>query len=120
MNSVLPLDLESKRLTIAKKHNRLVLALMLAMLGVAVVALLIRNSLTTSARPLPLGIILLVLSLMGGLEFVGLIRIFKYDNQMCRELGFVCPHCHKPLYEPRSWISLNGLCPKCKKSILGS
>jgi len=33
MNSVLPPDLESKRLTIAKKHNRLVLALMLAMLG---------------------------------------------------------------------------------------
>jgi hypothetical protein len=118
MNSVLSSELETKRLTIARKHNSLVIRLMVFVFGSLIIALLILNSQKVSARPLPLGIILTVFVLAGGFEFVGLMRIFKYDQQMCRELGFVCPHCGKPLYEPRSWINVNGLCPKCKKSIL--
>jgi hypothetical protein len=37
---------------------------------------------------------------------------------MCRRLGYVCPLCHKPLYEPGAATYLTGACPKCKKNIL--
>jgi hypothetical protein len=51
-------------------------------------------------------------------EGYAIYRISKHDKQMCRELGFVCPHCHEPLYEPRGTIHINGQCPKCRNSVL--
>jgi hypothetical protein len=32
-------------------------------------------------------------------------------------LGFFCPRCGKPLYEPRGFINLAGLCSKCRKGM---
>lgn len=50
-------------------------------------------------------------------EGYGLYRILQHDKDMCLQLGFICPFCHKPLYEPHALI-WNTLCPKCKKDIV--
>jgi len=48
---------------------------------------------------------------------VGISQIIKHDNQLCHLLGFLCPFCPKPLYEPRALIA-NTLCPKCGKDVV--
>jgi hypothetical protein len=60
----------------------------------------------------------LAIVVVGLAEVFGIRRLFKHDDQMCERLGFMCPHCHKPLYEPRSFINVNGKCPKCGRSIV--
>jgi hypothetical protein len=56
----------------------------------------------------------LVLALILGIE--GVILALYLDRQSIK-LGFVCPHCHKPLYQPRSKILETGLCPHCNYSV---
>ena len=114
MKSVLPPELESKRLTIAKTHNRLVLMLLAGMF--AGIFLLVGITPVRGPRAWPYFLVGMIIVL--GLEGYGIFRIFKYDEQLCAQLGFMCPHCRKPLYEPRGFINLNGRCPKCKKSII--
>jgi hypothetical protein len=63
--------------------------------------------------------LLVFVVIVGATEVYGLYRIFQYDKVMCMQLGFMCPHCAKPLYEPRGLIWVNAKCPKCKRSILG-
>ena len=43
--------------------------------------------------------------------------LIRYDDEMCEQMGFICPNCHKPLYEPRSFMNQNGRCPKCRQII---
>jgi hypothetical protein len=112
MKSVLPPDLESKRLKIARTHNRLVLFMLL---GIFVVLLLLIGIAPKGPRGRPFlvsGVATLVI-----LEGYAIYRIFKYDKQLCVQLDFICPHCHQPLYEPRGFINITGRCPKCKKPI---
>jgi phage FluMu protein Com len=33
-------------------------------------------------------------------------------------MDFMCPHCRKPLYDARSFISVNGRCPHCKEGVV--
>jgi hypothetical protein len=100
------------RLAIARTHNRLVLVL----LG----SLFVVVALSVTAFPRPwrgaamvfFGVTILVV------ELWLLYRIFQYDKVLCRRYGFVCPHCQAPLYEPRGFINVTGLCPKCRRSVL--
>jgi hypothetical protein len=115
LTSVLPPDWEAKRVAIAKKHNLLVCALLAGALGLVLVVALLPSR---HRRPIPPSRLIAAFLVAGATEAYGIYRIFQYDKEMCRQLGFLCPHCHQPLYEPRSMINLNGKCPKCLKSIL--
>jgi hypothetical protein len=107
--SILPNELESKRIAIGTRHNRLVGMMTL----VALAALFLTIVYLAHTREFWVGIVGL-----GTIEVYALRRVLQYDDQMCKQLGFICPHCQKPLYEPRSFVKLNGRCPKCQKSIL--
>jgi len=112
--SVLSPGWESKRLAIAERHNLLVGVVGFVPTTLYVVLLLLVNTLgyrePSSVR---VGSLLLV----AAASIYGLFRVLRYDDVLCDRLGFMCPHCHKPLYEPRSFISINGLCPKCRQRI---
>ena len=43
--------------------------------------------------------------------------LWVYLEKLARKLGFVCPHCHKSLYVPRSKILETGLCPSCNRAV---
>ena len=116
MKSVLPRDLETKRVAIAKRHNRLVGALVLSLFAFAIIALAL--FLVGPRRPIRTGTFIAGGTIVFGLEAVGIWRILKYDEQMCVETGFMCPLCGKPLYEARNFALLRGECPKCHKSVL--
>jgi|SRR5271166_363720 len=111
VKSVLPPDLEEKRLAIARIHNRLTIILLFGFMG----------SLLALARFVPRpwntgGMVTVGLALIG-VEIYAIYRIFEYDKTLCVRLRFVCPHCGKPLYEPRGIINVTGRCPKCRKSV---
>ena len=116
VESVLPAELEAKRRRIAKAHNRLVLALLglmfVGLLVLAVTVLRDRSHKPTLAD-LVTGIAILLIA-----EAYGFYRIIRHDNELCREIGYMCPLCHQPLYEPRASTWLTGCCPKCKKKIV--
>lgn len=114
MKSVLPPDLESKRQKIAKTHNRLVLGLLAGMFATIFLLLGIAPKRNPLGRDFLLGGVFTLVVL----EAYGIYRIIKYDEELCRQLNFMCPHCHKPLYEPRGFINITGRCPKCKKLII--
>ncbi len=113
MKSVLPPDLEAKRLTIAKAHNRLVLGLLAGIFAVLFLLLGIAPK-NPRGRYFLLGGLCTAMILEG----YGVYRIFNYDKQLCTRLGFICPHCHKPLYEPRGFINITGRCPKCERLVV--
>ena len=112
MKSVLTGELAEKRKRIAKRHNFLLLA------GFPIVASAILLAFSRiqfpphSQYPLPLffGTVLVV-------EGFGLYLLLQYDQKLCRQMGFMCPQCGKPLYEPRALL-WNTLCPKCGKDIV--
>jgi hypothetical protein len=54
----------------------------------------------------------------GLIEIYGLRRIIQHDNELCLQLQYLCPFCHTPLYESRASTWANGLCPKCRKSVV--
>ncbi|HEY6943543.1 MAG TPA: hypothetical protein VI431_00280 [Candidatus Acidoferrum sp.] len=113
MKSILPPDLESKRLQIAKTHNRLVLSLAV---GIFVAFLLVIG--IAPHGPNGRYFILAGMVTAGILEGYGIYRIIEYDKQLCQQLGFICPRCRKPLYEPRGFINVTGRCPKCKNRVI--
>lgn len=116
MKSVLPPELESKRIKIAKAHNLLVCGL-LAMLFVGLILMALFVPRGPSHRPSRTGLLegFLIIALLEG---YGIYRIIDHDNHLCRRLEYMCPSCHKPLYEPRAPTWVNGLCPKCGKSVM--
>jgi ribosomal protein L37AE/L43A len=109
VKSVLQGELAAKRNQIAKTHNRLVITL----LGVLFVAMI---GFAALARGIPHAVPVFLTSLVIG-EVYGIYRIVLHDNEQCRQLGFICPFCHKPLYEARALI-WNTLCPKCGEDIV--
>ena len=98
--SVLPPELELKRATIAKAHNRRVF-LLLPMLAVLFSLLFLSLPLVPHSwsKAYLFGFILLIIA---PLEGYAIYRVSKFDDRLCKDLDFMCPHCHKPLYEP-SW-----------------
>ena len=109
--SILPPSMEAKRISIATKHNQIVSALVLfVVVALFSIVVLLHNS--------PRIWTLLAIIVVGLVEFFAIRRVFKYDEQMCNQLGFTCPLCGKPLYEPRSFININGKCPKCGQSVV--
>jgi DNA-directed RNA polymerase subunit RPC12/RpoP len=111
MNSILPATLEAKRLAIAKAHNLVLVCLIFGTFGALILVALI-----SPKNNYP--VLYSGLFLVGFLSICGVFRIFKYDQKLCIEQGYMCPHCRKPLYEPRATTYLTGLCPKCGKNIL--
>lgn len=109
--------MEVKRISIAKAHNRLVIRLLFGLFAaLLLLAVLVPHGWSKPHRQaFVVGFILLVIV---PLEAYGIYWIFKRDEEFCRELGFMCPHCHKPLYEPRAFINITGRCPKCRTSVL--
>jgi len=108
---VLKGELARKRTLIAKSHNARVIGLLAATLAF----LLIVASAVQPKRGNWITRSLLLASLIP-MEIYGLYRIIRHDNEMCRELGFLCPFCGQPLYESRALL-YNTLCPKCGKDI---
>jgi hypothetical protein len=115
MKSVLPPALESKRITIEKVHNRRVFYLMIAVFTTLIAAILVMPR--DLPKPYRIGVGIGYLILVAAIEAYGIYRIFKGDQRLCKSLGFLCPYCLAPLYEPRASLPITGRCPKCKKSI---
>lgn len=115
IQSVLPPDMESRRIRIAKDHNRLCMVLLLAT-GVFLIGTIWIGGAITHGHDQPiLWITLLIAALIAG---SGIRYIIQRDNALCRRLGYMCPICHRPLYEAHAATYLSGLCPKCKQSVL--
>jgi hypothetical protein len=108
VKTVLQGEWAEKRNKIAKRHNLLVLALLAAIF-------LLGLSLMSLSHHIPHAVPVAVVLMFIG-EAYGIYRIVQYDNEQCRQLGFLCPFCGKPLYENRALI-WNTLCPKCGKDI---
>jgi hypothetical protein len=109
VKTVLQGEWEEKRNKIGKTHN----LLLIAVLPIAFVAANLVSMVLPRGTPY---IVVVFLAVFVGTEGYGIYRIFRYNNDQCRRLGFMCPFCGKPLYEPRALI-WNTLCPKCGKSI---
>ena len=105
MTSVLPRSFEAAQLKI-KRTNKILLYAILGALPI--VALLLPPDLPPFASVLIL-LILVGVSVAGGLAYL---------NYLCRKLGYVCPYCHKPLYDQKGRIRETGICPRCKRSVL--
>lgn len=110
LKSILPPDMESKRIAIAKTHNRFLLTLMSSVFAGWLVVVL-----TASHQPFVLWATLFISALVIGW---GIYYVIQRDNALCQKLGYICPHCHKPLYEAHASTYLTGLCPKCKRSVV--
>jgi hypothetical protein len=109
--SILPPEVETKRIAIATKHNQIAGLMALSVFaGIFLIVELLRG--------LPRTWKIVAIVALGIAEIHAIRSLFRYDEELCGRFGFVCPHCHKPLYEPRSFINVNGLCPKCRKSVL--
>ena len=115
IKSVLPPDMESKRVRIGKVHNQLCLALLLVTGVLPIGAIWVRAVVIDHYAQAIFWVALLMAALTEGFGFY---RIVQYDNALCRQLGYVCPICHEPLYEAHATTYLSGLCPKCKKSVI--
>jgi len=106
--SVLPPDMESSRLRIAKEHNFLCGVLWFALAAIWISIALAHPHHRTL---LTVAVVSTVL-----LEGFGLFLILRHDKTLCRRLGYLCPMCCQPLYNAATY--LNGRCPKCKQSVL--
>ncbi len=116
VKSVLPVELESKRIKIAKVHNLLVCVLLgLLFVGLLLITVLMPHGPTH--KPSSMALVGAFLAI-GLLEAYGICRVVQHDNELCRQLGYMCPFCDKPLYEARASTWVDGLCPKCHKSVL--
>jgi hypothetical protein len=115
-SSILPEELEKKRLKIAKTHNRLVICTLI-IVGLAFFLFLHLTSLIDNVGARHAGICVSFLCI-AVFEFFSIYKILQYDKKMCEELDYMCPNCNRPIYEPRAATYLTGLCPKCNKSIL--
>ena len=118
MISKLPPELESKRLLVAKRHNLLAGGWGLFLLGMPTIFLFLVNSRQRLAHAVPTKVVAIGFVIEFVLLFAGLFRILKYEERLCAEIGFVCPHCGKPLYVARDMGLLDGICPKCHNSLL--
>ena len=73
-------------------------------------------------KPLPPHSITPVLCIFGVFVYLVSALIFFVHSldKLCVKLGYVCPHCHKPLYKLTSWdyhVEVTGRCPSCKERL---
>ncbi len=110
--SGLPPKLEAKRLLVAKAYNQF----MILNFGVVVallVAILVFVRWFGHPAIYGLGLVLPV--------EVAMIHFgTRRGDGLCRKLDFLCPHCHRPLFEARSTAYLTGNCPKCRARVASS
>jgi hypothetical protein len=113
VKTVLTGELAQKRALIAKSHNLRVMAF----LGAASVAFLVFIGMQKILLVrIPRASVLLFLGALIISEAYAIYRTIQHDNEMCRDLGFMCPFCHQPLYEARALV-WNTLCPKCGQDV---
>jgi len=115
MKSVLPDTLEQKRLIVARANNRRVIRVLIVLGAVLLGSALMLRGLPKEQR---YPIFFTILGIAFVLEIRAIRKGWQENEDMCRSLGFMCPHCGAALYEPRSFISQNGLCPQCRKSVV--
>jgi hypothetical protein len=115
IKSVLPPEMEAKRIKIGKRHNSLLLPWVITTGALPLGAVWVGAAVIHGYHH---AIFWSALTLTALLVGYGIYRIIQHDNSLCRQLGYLCPQCHEPLYEPHATTYLNGLCPKCKKSVL--
>ena len=118
MKCALPPGPDTRPLTAAKKNKPALVVLMLFVLSVPTMVLLIRNCSMKRIRSAPADPHAWLAIPLIGVQLVGILRSFEYDQEMYTELGFVCPLCHKPLHEAQNGICVNGPCPRCRKPSL--
>jgi hypothetical protein len=106
-------ELAQKRARIAKSHKLRVVAFLGAASAAFPVFLGVQKPFLVRIPPTS---VLLFLGFLIISEAYAIYRTIQHDNEMCRDLGFMCPFCHQPLYEARALI-WNALCPKCGKDI---
>jgi hypothetical protein len=111
MNSVLPPEMEEKRLLIARSNNWRALWLIVVPF-VASMTLMYFYPKAFDDAHLPL-----TGAVFGIVVVLGFIGSIKYNRVLSRRLGFVCPKCGKPLYDPDYFIQIDGKCPRCKKQV---
>ena len=117
VKSILPTELESKRLAIAKSHNLLCVYMLALVLGIPLLVIAVFDITHPSLKTGMVGLVVAVV-VEGLIEAFGLRHIVQRDNELCRQLGYLCPFCHEPLYQSRAATWANGLCPKCRKGIV--
>jgi len=121
IKTCLPDVLEKKRLQITKRHNINASIAIFFIFTVLFLFIHLLASIEVRSRGWVLG--LLGLSLFLCLFFI-MRFISKLDYLFCKELGFICPECHKPLYivigrETGSKRLMDGRCPHCNKDLKG-
>jgi|HubBroStandDraft_1064217.scaffolds.fasta_scaffold07438_2 uncharacterized membrane protein YuzA (DUF378 family) len=82
--SILPLELETKRILIATRHNQIVVLMLLSLFAAlfSIVALMCGS---------PRMWAFFAIAVVGLAELSAIRRLFKYDEQLCERLGFICP-----------------------------
>ena len=119
----LPEDLRAKQRACVRRHNRQLfswLVPLFACLFVLIYALLhvpVEYGWIVRASLLPWGV----------LALYAIFAVLRADRAFCRQIGFVCPACTKPLYQASSAFGgdfsplvVRGECPHCRHSFLAT
>ena len=107
--SGLPPELEAKRRVIAKAYNDVAKLNLLIVMGLLLAVMFLVARLGHAAI-YGLGVILPV-------EVAVMYYSVRRGDALCRKMDFLCPHCHRPLFEARSTAYLTGTCPKCRARV---
>ncbi len=102
--------MDEMRRTLARSHNRRVMAL-----AIGLGALLYLGVKVFPSRQLMLAWFLVV----GVMEVAAIVYVMRLSKRQSVSIGFVCPLCGGPLYDGRdNRIGFRGECPCCKRFIM--
>ncbi len=111
MTVALPSEMARKLSVVRRKHNRAALTGCLVLIP----PLFLYLQFGPRSQTLLYGF-LAVFAILCGIYFRW---IWIYDTKLCEEVGLLCPHCSRPLYQGgANEFTLAGRCPKCKCSVL--
>ena len=115
MRNVLPERYTAAGQAISKSHNIRVLLLLVTFLAAMIlwVLFLSRYAPAPYRKDAAIG----YLCALGVAVFYGIFRIAKHDKAKCYELGYICPHCGRPLYSSKGFEKVTGRCPACRKTV---
>jgi hypothetical protein len=113
MKSVLPEELEIKRLKIKRKHTLLAFLLLCGVFGFFIIVVMVARNFDVPQNFAVIGGFLVA----GLSESYGMKRLNAHDDTLCEQMGLMCPHCQKPLFSARDNDLVTGICPRCTKSI---
>jgi hypothetical protein len=119
MNANLPSEMKRKLGIVRRSHNTRLLIFLAIFIpavfgGIRLVAYVERH--IDPGSRIPLITFTLCVVVIGVLM---LRSVFRHDAFLCRQLGLVCPHCSRTLYEPSlNLLTVRGECPRCKKPVL--